>query len=88
MIITLEEAKNYLRVDTDFEDELIENLISASQKLCAGIARLDEGDFEIAGDVAKIATFYALGYFYENREDSDYTKLTLTLRSLLFSIRE
>ena len=89
MIVNLNEAKSYLRIDTDFEDTLIENLIAASQNLCMDVARInDESVFETAGDVAKIATLYALGYFYENRDDADYTKLTLTLRALLFPIRE
>lgn len=88
MIVSLQEAKNYLRVDTNFEDILIENLLNSSQRLCADIARMTVEEFETQGDVAKIATLYALGYFYGNREESDYTKLTLTLRALLFSIRD
>lgn len=31
---------------------------------------------------------YALGYLFEHREDADHHDLTLTLRSLLFGIRE
>ena len=34
------------------------------------------------------AILYALGYLYEHREEADHHSLTLTLRSLLFSIRE
>lgn len=89
MIISLNEAKNYLRIDHDFEDTLIENLIAASQNLCMDVARIDdESVFDSAGDVAKVATLYALEYFYANRDDADYTKLTLMLRALLFQIRE
>ena len=36
----------------------------------------------------RVAVLYALGYLYEHREDADHHALTLTLRSLLFSIRE
>ena len=88
MIISLAEAKEYLRVDTEYEDALIEQLIKSAQKLCADVARLNEKVFEMKGDVAKIAVLYALGYMYENRADADYQKLTFTLRSLLFPIRE
>ena len=36
----------------------------------------------------KVAILYALGYLFEHREDADHHDLTLTLRSLLFGIRE
>lgn len=36
----------------------------------------------------KAAVLYALGYLYEHREEADHHSLVLTLRSLLFSIRE
>ena len=36
----------------------------------------------------RVAILYALGYLYEHREEADHRSLTLTLRSLLFSIRE
>ena len=88
MIITLAEAKEYLRVDVDDEDALIETLLAAAQKLCEDVARLDTEEFDAAGDVAKIAALFALGYFYEHREDADHKALTLTLRSLLHGIRK
>lgn len=36
----------------------------------------------------KIATLFTLGYMFEHREDADYHNLTLTLRALLFSLRQ
>ena len=88
MVISVSEAKEYLRVDTDYEDTLIENLLKAAVKLCADVARLQATVFETKGEVAKTAVLYALGYMYENRASADYQQLTFTLRSLLFSIRE
>ena len=41
MIITLEEMKNYLRVDHADDDALIESLISSSERLCMDVARID-----------------------------------------------
>ncbi|MCC8044191.1 MAG: head-tail connector protein [Clostridiales bacterium] len=39
-------------------------------------------------DIMRVAILYALGYLYEHREEADHHGLTITLRSLLFSIRE
>lgn len=88
MIVTLAEAKEYLRVDTDEEDALIEMLLTAAQKLCEDVSRLETEDFEAAGEVAKIAVLFALGYFYEHREDANHGELASRLRSLLFAVRK
>lgn len=88
MIVSLSEAKEYLRVDTHVENTLIETLIAAAQNLCQDVARLDTEDFESAGEVAKIAVLFALGYFYEHREEMDTHGLSLQLRSLLEGIRK
>lgn len=88
MIITLDEMKNYLRVDYSEDDALIENLISFSQQLCMDIARIEDTEkFEGVPGV-KIAVMYAVAYLFEHREQADHHELTLTLRSLLFGIRE
>ena len=36
----------------------------------------------------RVAVYYTLGYLYEHREEADHHGLLLTLRSLLFAIRE
>ena len=35
-----------------------------------------------------VGILYAVAYLYEHREEADHHELTLTLRSLLFGIRE
>ena len=98
-LISLDEAKMYLRVDSADEDAVISSLLSASCNLCADVARLtadqwadiDSGKVRSTRytDAAmKVAILYALGYLFEHREDADHHDLTLTLRSLLFGIRE
>lgn len=87
MIISLSEAKEYLRVDTDDEDTLITTLMTAAQNLCEDVARMETEEFESAGEVAKIAVMFTLGYFFEHREEANLTELSLRLRSLLFGIR-
>lgn len=39
-------------------------------------------------EILRMGILYAVGYLYEHREEADHHDLTLTLRNLLFSIRE
>ena len=105
-LITLSEAKEYLRVDTADEDAVAGTLLSAAARLCVDVARLtDEQWADIDSDkcrsdryscaelaavreTMRVAILYALGYLFEHREEADHHALTLTLRSLLFGIRE
>ena len=89
MIVSTQEAKEYLRVDFPDEDALIEHFLNTAQKLCMNIARYeDEDTFAEDCREAKIAILYAAGYLYEHREEADHHALTLTLRSLLFGTRK
>ena len=50
-MLTLEEAKNYLRVDYADDDTLITGLIATAQKLCMDVARMDDADqFAASGE--------------------------------------
>lgn len=99
-LISLEEAKGYLRVDTADEDAMIGILISAAERFCADVARLSDEKWEAVSsdtedasllpirETMKVAILYALGYLFEHREEADHHDLVLTLRSILFAIRE
>ena len=88
-MLTLEEAKNYLRVDFPDDDELITRLISTAQTLCMDVARMEDADqFAASGDNAHTAMLYTVAYLYEHREEADHHALTLTLRALLFGMRK
>ena len=88
MLVTLDEMKNYLRVDFSENDELLQRLISAAERLCMDVARVDEPE-KLAEDAnAKAAVMYTTAYLYEHREEADHHALTLTLRALLFGIRK
>ena len=113
-MLTLEEARAYLRMDSGFEDELIGTLLASSESLCMDVARLspaewnslseyDEaiggtlsirGEYMEKGDVLRIrqilrtGILFALGYLFEHREEADHHELVLTLRNLLFAVRE
>lgn len=88
MLVTLEEMKNYLRVDYDEDDALIENIIGASERLCMDVARMDSMEEFSVVENAKVSVLYAAAYLYEHREEADHRALTLTLRALLFGARK
>ena len=87
-MITLKEAKNYLRVDYDEDDRLIQNLLLTAKNLVMDVGRMDEDAFIQNEDTVRTAMLFALGYLYENRNTADMKKLTLSLRSILFAQRE
>ena len=88
MIISLNEMKNYLRVDFSEDDALIESLISSAEQLCMDVARITDAEQFKGKLTAKIAVMYAVAYLYEHREEAVHHELTLTLRAMMFGIRE
>ena len=87
MIVSLDEMKQYLRVDFPDDDDFLEKALQSAETLCADVARLSAEDFA-KEPVAKIAIMYAVAYWYEHREDADHHELIMSLRSLLFGIRK
>jgi len=105
-LITLEDAKQYLRVDSTDEDTLIGTLVQSAGRLCADVARLSkekwmlingevsdqevytEAEVQAMQETMKVAVLYAIGYLYEHRDEADHHDLVLTLRCLLFALRE
>ena len=87
-------------MDTADEDAMIGILLSAAERLCADVARLTSEQWEAVNsdtedasllpirETMKVAILYALGYLFEHREEADHLDLVLTLRSILFAIRE
>lgn len=87
-MVTLQEVKQYLRIDFEDDDTLLLSLISTAKQLVMDVGRMDEDDFTKNEDTVRTAMLFALGYLYENRSNPDYKKLTLNLRSILFAQRE
>ena len=88
MIVTLEEMKQYLRVDYPDDDSILTDIISASIQLCMDVARVSDEEVFNQSQNAKIAVMYAVAYMYEHREEADHKALTLSLRALLSDIRQ
>ena len=87
-MITLNEAKNYLRIDHEEDDKLILTLIDTAQRLVMDVGRMTEKQLAENEETSRQAMLYTVSYLYENRNTADYHALTLTLRALLFAQRE
>lgn len=88
MLITLEEAKQYLHVDYTDDDELIGHLLESAERICMDIIRTDDSTKLTETANARTAVMYTAAYCYEHREEADFHELMLTLRSLLAGSRE
>ena len=88
MIISLDEAKSYLRLDSNDEDDYINRLIASAESLCMDVDRIDAATFAEHENIAMTSVLYATAYLYEHREEADHHDLVITLRSLLFGIRK
>lgn len=102
-LVTLEEAKNYLRVSTSDEDAMISYLIQAAEIKTRDIARIPDDQWvEVIADpdtedpaevvdlrsVCKVAVLYTMAYLFEHREEADHHGLDITLRNWLSAVRE
>ena len=102
-LVTLEEAKTYLRVDTTDDDTLISSLLLTSEVLTKDIGRVSDEVWTVVNatptaedpqnikdlrSVLKVGELYALAYLYDHREEADHHDLVITMRNLLFAVRE
>lgn len=84
MIVSLNEAKKYLRVDYPDEDSLIRKFIHTGETLTEATLRKTLTETALN----KVAVLYAVAYLFEHREDADMNELTKSLRYILSTERE
>jgi uncharacterized phage protein (predicted DNA packaging) len=87
MVVSLEEAKLYLRVDGDEEDTLITSFILFAEEICEGVLRFPLTEFEAIPDTLKNAVFYAIANMYEKRDEVDLKEVISVISRLLFFYR-
>ena len=88
MVISLEEVKEYLRIDDECEDALITSFICSVQEMCEGILRYPQSELEVVPDTIKQAICYGVACFYEQREKVDAKEVIEMMKNLLFSYRK
>lgn len=88
MIVTLEKTKEWLRVESNDEDALIEGFITAAEDIVGGILRFPLSELSEVPETVKQAVYYAVSVIYEHRESLDIAALMTSLRGMLFAYRE
>ena len=88
-ILTLEEAKNYLRVDYDEDDTLLQSLMIAAIDYLRDA--IDDFDTKVTKEKfnkrAKILACVLLQEWYDNREQRESKDLSYTSRSLMLQLQ-
>ena len=82
MLVTLNEIKNYLRVDYPDDDQLLITILETAHKLCMDVLRARTEKEFIQNRTSKVAVMYAAAYLYEHREEADYNALCLNIRAM------
>ncbi len=89
MIVTLENTKEWIRVESNDEDALITSFILAAEDIVEGILRFSLADFEEGvPEPVKHAIYFAVSKFYEERNELDMDEVIDVLTALLFAYRE
>ena len=91
MAITLEQCKKYLRIDTDYEDDLLEEFIEASELYLIGaISNYKElygqnEDFSKIADKLRLVLTSEMFFNRDGRNDSrrDYSYVTRSMMNQL-----
>ena len=84
MLVSLEEAKAYLKIEYDEEDDLLLSLIASAEDLCATILRKGLPD----DDTVRVAALYAVSYLFDSRGETNMTELVGMLKAILSGKRE
>ena len=88
MLVTLDEAKLYMKVDGDTDDSLITSCINSAEELCEDILRFPLAEFAEIPETVKQAALYAIGNLYEQRETVDMQSMIDLMKRLLFAYRK
>ena len=98
MIVTLDELKAHLRIQTDDEDALLQSLLAQAQAAAEDYCRVqfepepdEEGNVPDVPEPVRLAVILMTSFYYENRDIPDMTTYKATrmaFDSLLYPYRD
>lgn len=90
MIVTPEELKAHLRIETDDEDNLLASLLAQAQAAACDYCHTDFSEMDPAPEPVRLAVLLMASHFYENRENgsrSAYATMISAFHALLYPHR-
>jgi len=88
-MVTLDRLKNYLRIDADFEDELLEQFLGNAISYLKGAVSNYQANYDVYpefSDKADLLTMILAAEFYQNRDNSAHS-LSYTINSLMTQLQ-
>ncbi|MBP5461866.1 MAG: phage gp6-like head-tail connector protein [Lachnospiraceae bacterium] len=73
MVLSLDEVKAHLRIETNDEDLELASMISKSQARAEEFCRVTFPDGDDAPETVRLAVLLMTSYLYENRDAPDHT---------------
>ena len=89
MIVTVEEAKTHLRIESDKENIFIASLIAQAQAAAEDFCRVTFE--EPAPEPVRLAVLLMVAHYYENRDTPErqiYVTLRMAFENLLYPYRD
>jgi uncharacterized phage protein (predicted DNA packaging) len=89
MIVTVEEAKTHLRIESDEENDFIASLIAQAQATAEDFCRVTFT--EPAPEPVRLAVLLMAAHYYENRDTPErqiYVTLRMAFENLLYPYRD
>ncbi len=88
MIISLDEAKAYLKIEGTEDDQVLLDCIAAGNELTLNILRCQENDFDMIPETVKQAALFCVVSLYENREGGNIKAVLDIMKGMLFAYRK
>ncbi|MBQ7705700.1 MAG: phage gp6-like head-tail connector protein [Selenomonadaceae bacterium] len=88
-MVTLAKLKSYLRIDTDYEDDLLENFIETARAYLVDAISDFEENYSVSekfADKADLLTMIIATEFYQNRDNSAHD-FSYTIKSLMVQLQ-
>lgn len=88
-MITLEKLKSYLRIDVDYEDDLLQDFLTTARAYLVGAVTDFEENYSASEEFASKADLLQMilaAEFYQNRDNSEHN-LSYTIRSLIAQLQ-